>query len=455
MTIPTTSSVAPMSSSGRRAVIGAWMGLFVDMFDVYLPIIVLAPAMAYFQPASLSPNATIIISAMVFAATLLGRPVGAMVFGHFSDTAGRRNSTLIAATGFGLTTLAIALLPGYDSLGVTAIVLLIVLRFVDGFFLGGQYTAAMPSAFEQCHKDKRGWYGALIMTAFPLAYCAIALMTFLMLQVVPSHGLDSPYVQWGWRIPFVVGAVLAFAYVAWYRRMVPESAAWQSAPKAARPPLLELFRGGNRGRFLQVFTLMSGVWLAFNMIGAVLPALLKSRAGLSDLEVTATMTVSYAVLAVAYLGAGLASQRFGRRPFLLAAGFVTALVAPALYGLIVSRAVTSNLALMLLTALLVVATVSVFGVVATYINERFHVGVRSSAYGLGYTAAVIIPSFYAFFQTGLSSVIPYSYTPLVLVAFGGALICLGAAIGPETRDADMTSAADTPALALTTLEEHR
>ncbi|MEU7767686.1 MFS transporter [Nocardia sp. NPDC049190] len=435
-------SPTPLSRKGRKAVAGAWAGLWVDMFDVYLPVIALAPAAAYFQPAHLSDTTSLIITGLIFAATLLGRPLGAVIFGHFSDRTGRRRTSMIALVGFGVVTLLIASLPGYQEIGLASTFALIGLRFADGIFLGGQYTSAIPLALEQAPRGKRGLVGAVIMTAFPLAYCAIALITTGLLQVMPADGLGSAYVEWGWRIPFVIGGVLALALVPWISRNFEESDAWKQAPKAPSIPLVALFRGVNLRNFLQVFILMTGLWLAFNVIGAVLPGALKRDAGLTDLRVTLLLVLAYALLAVAYLGAGIASQRIGRRRFFLIAGPLTGTLAPVLYALLVSRTVTGATLITLVSVALVIVVVSTFGVVTTYIIERFHVGVRSSGYGLGYTAAVIVPAFYVFYQTWLAEIMPLKYTPVVLLVIGGALIVIGAALGPETRDADLSAAID-------------
>ena len=85
--------------------------------------------------------------------------------------------------------------------------------------------------------------------------------------------------------------------------------------------------------------------------------------------------------------------------------------------------------------------VSCWGVVVAYITERFHTGVRASGFGLGYSLAIIIPSFYAFYQTWLGALMPARYTPLALLVIGGMLMAIGAAIGPETRDVDIRDAA--------------
>ena len=111
------------------------------MFDVYLPIGVLAPALTYFVPGGLSGAAQATIFYVVFAVTLIGRPLGAVVFGEVSDRLGRRRTTLVSVAGFGVVTLLISALPGYDAWGSGAIVALVALRLVNGGFIGGAYTA--------------------------------------------------------------------------------------------------------------------------------------------------------------------------------------------------------------------------------------------------------------------------------------------------------------------------
>lgn len=424
--------------SARKPLIGAQVGLYVDMFDVYLPIIVLAPAAIYFEPDHLSATGSRILTAVVFAATLLGRPLGALMLGRLADKTGRKRITLVSLIGFGVATLAIGALPGYHQIGITAIVVLVLLRFVDGIFLGGQYTAAAPLALEHAPPGKRGLYGAIIMTGFPAAYCSIALITLGLLQVMPAGSLDSAYVQWGWRIPFAVGGLLALGWAWWYWRNVPESPTWQR--QASKEPLRELFRGPSLRGLLQVFALMSGLWLAFNMVGAVLPGLLRNEVGLRDTSVTLILVLAYAALVVSYLVAGVLSQAIGRRRFFLIQGILTALLAPFLFWLIVAGS-GSAATVAMMTIALVLVVVSTYAVVTTYIIERFHTGVRSTAYGVGYTTAVILPAFYAFYQEGLGTFMAYELTPMVFLALGGALIVLGAYLGPETRDVDLGASA--------------
>ena len=126
-----------LKPEARSAIKGAWLGFFVDMFDVYLPIVVLAPALIYFLSPDISPAAAAIIGGSIFAATLIGRPLGALIFGSYADRIGRRRTAMIAVGGFGIATLLMAFLPGYEQWGIMAVIVFVALRFVDGIFLGG------------------------------------------------------------------------------------------------------------------------------------------------------------------------------------------------------------------------------------------------------------------------------------------------------------------------------
>ncbi|WP_028925100.1 MFS transporter [Pseudonocardia acaciae] len=434
--IDTGRTTEAMSPDARKAVFGAWFGFVVDMFDVYLPIVALAPAMAYFEPKGLSPGAAAVIAAAIFTATLIGRPVGAIVFGHFADRIGRRRTAIVSVLGFGVTTLVIACLPGHQAWGVWAIVALIALRFVDGVFLGGEYTSATPLALEYSPRRRRGIVGGFIVSGYPLAYCLVAIITYLLLRVLPANGPDSPYVQWGWRIPFVIGALLAFVFVAWFVRSVRESESWAGSEKARRP-LVDLFTGSNLRGLAQVFVLMTGVWLTLNMMSAVLPGLLTSALGLTSSTTTGLLIIVYAVLVGAYAGGGALSQHTGRRRYLMGSGVLIATLVPVGYGVIVSGSVGSLVGLAVLLIVVNILALSMWGAVTPYINERFATSVRASGFGVGYSLAVIVPSFYAFYQNGLAAFVPPRYTALVLLVLAGLLVFTGAAIGPETRDVRM------------------
>ncbi len=422
----------------KKAMIGAWLGFFVDLFDIYLPVVVLAPAIAYFISADLGTAGIAIVSGAIFASTLLGRPIGAAIFGSVADTVGRKRATILAMSGAGAATLLIALLPGYQTLGVTSVVLFVALRFVGGIFLGGEYTGANPLAMEAAPREKRGLYSGIINTGFPLAYAAVSLLTLLLLTVLPAQGLDSPYVQWGWRIPFVVGGILTFGLVLYFHRSVDESEVFKTAA-ASKSPFKALLSGDNLKRLVQVFVLMTGFWLSLQPIAANLPMLLGAKGvGLSSQVTTLILAVAYLLLAAVDVGAAVLSQRIGRRRFLLWAGGLIAVGATVLYYTLVRFGPTNTAWAVVATILVVVIVVGPWAVLPAYINERFPTSVRASGYGLAYSVAVILPSFYAFYQTGLSTFMPFNYTGIVLLLVGAIFVLVGAVTGPETKDIDFS-----------------
>jgi MFS family permease len=432
---PSTPTEHGDSTKARSAVRAGVLAYFVDQFDIYLPIIVLAPVTIYFQAADLDPGVSAILTALVFASTLIARPIGSAVFGHFADTTGRKKATLVAVAGFGITTLLIAALPGYASIGMWSVGLLIALRFVDGFFLGGEYTTAVPLAMEWSPKRKRGLVSGLITCTSPGAYALIAAFTLILLQIMPSAGLDSAYVQWGWRIPFVIGALLAGVLFVHYLNAVEESPTERTAA-GARSPLAELFAGTHRRALLQVFVLMSGVWLVNNMVSAVMPGLLKSHLGFSATQTTIVLMIEATVVAVSYPLLGAFSQRIGRRRFYIGYGLLMAVGGSLAYTALMTAGFGFG-GTLVLTILVGLTTIGAFGPIAAYLTERFPAKIRASGYGVGYSLALIIPAFYAFYLSGIATLVPTFIAPVVLVALSGVLVAFGGWLGPETRDIDM------------------
>src|SRR3954453_15862378 len=159
-------------SPARTAARAAVLAFFVDAFDIYLPVLVLAPAMAYFRPAGLGAGTSSLLGSLVFPATLVMRPLGAAIFGNLADTVGRKPATLTAVAGFGVVTLLIAALPGAETIGVWSLVILIVLRAINGVFLGGEYTGAVPLALEWSPRERRGLLSGGILAGSPAAYAA-------------------------------------------------------------------------------------------------------------------------------------------------------------------------------------------------------------------------------------------------------------------------------------------
>lgn len=421
-----------LPSPVRRAIVAGCIGFAVDFFDIYLPVLALAPVMGYFEPKGLSAAATTTIYFFTFAATLFGRPCGAVIFGHWADKMGRRRTTMISIVGFGVFTILIAFLPGYQTLGLWSLVLLIGLRFIDGVFMGGEYTSNNTLALEMVPKARRGFVGGILQGAFPIGFALVSGLTSLLLAITTKE----QYLDWGWRLAFVFGGVLAFAFLLFYRT-VPESPVWIESDKSDAP-LKELFSGAHRSNLLQVFLMMVGFWFA-SQVASVLPGIL-----IQHLHVPAEMTSNIflggsILLFFGFVGAGLLSQMIGRRRAIVWCGLAVLIGGTGLYYMLVARTLAGapRFETIALTTAFYVLIVSPWGIVTTYIAERFPTRIRASGYGIGYSAAVVIPAFAGLYLLGLSRVMPYEFGPLVLLVIAGILMVIGALLGPETRDVEL------------------
>ena len=440
--IGSTAAREELTPAAKKAIAGAFFGLAVDFYDIYLPTVALTPAIIYFQPKNLPASVVATLGFIVFAVALIGRPIGAFIFGHLGDVIGRRRTTMIAVAGFSTFTFLMALLPGYATWGYGAIALLIVLRLIDGIFMGGEYTSANPLAIEACPKHLRGVVGGLIQAAYPIAYVAIALTVTIMLGVVPAGTVDSPYVQWGWRIPFVIGAVLGLAVLVFYAR-VEESRLWETqAQERVTAPLKDLFTGQNVRNLAQVFLMMSGPWFSVQIVISATPGLLENVLKQPARGVTNGLLVANIFLVAGYLSAALLGQRFGRRLMLIVSGVWTVVLGTLFYYLMLANASSGGTLLltMVLYTIALCLAISPWGIVTAYLNERFPTGVRASGYGIGYSLAAIIPSFFFSYLLALARLMPYVYTPLVLIVLAGLLQIIGAWLGPETRHVDLAGA---------------
>ncbi|MBO0743424.1 MAG: MFS transporter [Candidatus Dormibacteraeota bacterium] len=434
-----------ISPVGKRAIAGAIIGWVVDFYDIYLPAGALTPALAFFMPETVPPPIRATILGVIVVVTLLGRPIGAFIFGHFGDVMGRKRTALIAIAGFGSMTLLMACMPGYATWGIAAVVILVVMRLIGGIFMGGEYTAANPLALEYTPHRLRGIVGSAIQASYPMSAIVVFFITALTFNIAPLGGPNSAYVQWGWRIPFFIGAGLAGLFFVYYWKSVEESRLWVQASKekAVKAPLKVLFSGNNLRVLAQLCVIGTGGWfMAQSTITNLVPLLvtvLKVPAAALDL----TLLFANIALVLVTLTIGQLGQWFGRRPLLILSGLWTLTAGVVIYYLLVTNILAGG-SLVLTLALAALAWVVILAPpaqITTYVNERFPTGIRASAYGIGYTLPVIIPGFTNFYLLGLSKFMPYPYTMLVIVFVAGVLFAIGAAIGPETRDVEFTSKA--------------
>jgi MFS family permease len=343
----------------------------------------------YFQPPGLSSSATTTIYFFIFAATLLGRPCGAIIFGHWADRIGRRRMTMISIIGFGVFTFLIACLPGYGTIGLASLILLIALRFIGGVFMGGEYTSNNTLALEVVPKERRGFVGGVLQGAYPIGFFLVSVVTSVLLSFTTPAG----YLLWGWRIAFIFGAILAFLFLIYYVN-VPESLLWMESEKSSAP-LKDVVSGKHRKNLVQISIMMLGFWFGAQSLIGVMPGVLIHQLHVPSKLMTNGLLVTSFVQFFAFIGFGLLGQMIGRRPAIVLSGVLIAFGGTGLYALAIAHGLSggSLVSTTFIACVCYLLVISPWGIVTTYICERFPTHVRASGYGIGYSVAVIIPAF--------------------------------------------------------------
>jgi MFS family permease len=212
---------------------------------------------------------------------------------------------------------------------------------------------------------------------------------------------------------------------------------WMESKKSVAP-LKEVFSGHHRRSLLQVFVMMVGFWFA-SQVSSILPGILINQLHVPDRVTSNIFLAGSVILFFGFVGCGMLSQMIGRRRAIVLCGLAVMIGGTGLYYVLVARALAGApmMETVIVTMAFYILTVSPWGIVSTYISERFPTHIRACGYGIGYSAAVVIPAFTGVYLLGLSLVMPYVFGPLVLVVLAGVLIITGALLGPETRDVEM------------------
>ncbi|WP_202865677.1 MFS transporter [Ornithinimicrobium sufpigmenti] len=407
----------------------------MDMYDIYLPVIVLAPAMVYFMPPETSGVDAAVFLTLIYVASIVGRPLGSLIFGPLGDTLGRRKTTLIAAGGSSVATGLMTFLPGYTTLGIWALVALLVLRLFDGIFLGGEYTAANPLAMEYTRKERRGVAGSLINTGYPLALATITVVTIITMRFFPVGDAASAYAVWGWRIPFFIGFVLCTSLFFYYLLAVPESEIWTKMPKnSGGNPLKILFSGSNIKSFGVAFVVGTGAWLTLNGSVGMFAGHFR-RLEVSDGTINTVILVAALSGALLFPLVGAAGQRFGRRQVIMAIGVLILLFGSVGMALAV-RFVETNM-FVVLAVIGLIPGLLIWAMITAFLMELFPTNVRASGYGVAYSLPSIIPALYGYYMVWLGNVMDYDYTPIVIGSLGAICLIIGGYIAKDVRHVDL------------------
>jgi metabolite-proton symporter len=230
--------VAPMKRVAAACLVGTTIGYY-DFF-IYATAAALVFPTVFFP--HLNPATATIASMGTFATAFLSRPLGAVVFGHFGDRLGRKKTLVATLLIMALSTVAVGLVPSTAAIGVAAPLILIALRLLQGFALGGEWAGSALLSAEYAPAAKRGWYGMFTLLG---GGTATALTSLIFLGVNYTIGENSPgFMQWGWRLPFLISAALIAIglYVRLSIDETPVFAEEKARNLVAKAPLAELLR---------------------------------------------------------------------------------------------------------------------------------------------------------------------------------------------------------------------
>ncbi|GGI26261.1 MFS transporter [Bradyrhizobium guangdongense] len=407
------------ASSRRRVLIAGTIGTAIEWYDFFIYGLI-APLLfdQLFFPKFDQLAASIAVFA-TFAVGFLARPLGGLVFGHFGDRLGRKSVLLCTLLMMGLATMSIGLLPTYANAGVAATIALVALRFLQGFALGGESTAAILMAIETAPGHRRGFSAAVIQAAGPVG---VVLASFAALAI--SRLPEADLLSWGWRVPFLISAVLV-ALGVYMRLRIEESATFREAVESEAVPAVEAIRGHWRPILIVFFAEMAQT--SYFYLTAIFTISFATRQlGVQKDVITQAVLFANLVGLVTMPLIGAWSDRIGRKRLFLTGVVLAAVSMFAFYGLVASRDTV------LITSAVVLAAGIIhplmFSTEGSYFPELFPTRIRFTGVSIGKQLGTVLGGGIAplvatslFAQTGTTYAITGYYVALALAA----MIALG------------------------------
>ncbi len=378
MSLPDLRPAAISDRQRLRSIIGGSVGNLVEWYDWYVySAFALYFAKAFFPPAS--QTVQLLNAAAVFAVGFVMRPVGGWVMGRYADRHGRRAALTASVTMMCAGSLMIAVTPAYATIGVTAPLLLVVARMLQGVSVGGEYGASATYLSEMAGRARRGFWSSFQYVTLIMGQL-LALGVLLVLQrVMTTDALE----RWGWRIPFVIGALCAVVAL-WMRRRLEETVVFSERQARARPTLGALL--AHRRAVLTVIGMTAGGTVAFYTFTTYAQKFLVNSAGWRRADATRVSAATLVLFMLVQPVVGLISDRIGRRPVLISFGILGTIgTVPLLSALETARGFSAAFALLALALLVVSGYTSINAVVKA---ELFPTAIRALGVGFPYAIAV-------------------------------------------------------------------
>ncbi|MBF8802464.1 metabolite/H+ symporter [Pseudomonas asiatica] len=360
------------------AIVGASSGNLVEWFDFY----VYAFCAIYFAPAffpSDDPTVQLLNTAGVFAAGFLMRPIGGWIFGRLADRHGRKNSLMISVLMMCFGSLMIACLPTYASIGTWAPALLLLARLIQGLSVGGEYGTTATYMSEVALHGQRGFFASFQYVTLIGGQLLAVLVVVILQQLLTEEELRA----WGWRIPFVVGAIAALISLM-LRRSLHETSSAETRQDKDAGTIKGLFRD-HAAAFITVLGYTAGGSLIFYTFTTYMQKYLVNTAGMTAKNASYVMTGALFLFMVLQPFFGMLSDRIGRRNSMMLFGALgTLFTVPLLMALKTVSSPFMAFVLISLALCIVSFYTSISGLVKA---EMFPPQVRALGVGLAYAVA--------------------------------------------------------------------
>ena len=386
----TSNAQTPEQSSIRQVVAASFIGTTIEWYDFFLygTAAALVFNKLFFPKAE--PSSGTLLALATYGVGFAARPLGGIIFGHFGDRIGRKSMLVVSLLIMGIATFLIGAMPTYAAIGIWAPVLLVALRIAQGIGVGGEWGGAVLMSVEHAPPGRRGFFGSWPQMGVP-AGLFLSTVVFLIVQQTTS---DAAFLAWGWRVPFLLSAVLVGVGL-FVRLRLYESPAFQRVKETrteAPMPILDVLRN-----YPREVVLAMGMRIAENGVFYILTVWVLVY-GHEDLKL-AKSTMLWGVVIAALLGLvtipwyGALSDRVGRRPLYLGGALFSLVFAFPFFWLV-------NTKTEVLIWLAIVLGVNVghdlmYGPQAAFFSELFGTRVRYSGASLGYQLASVIAGGFA------------------------------------------------------------